>query len=320
MPSGAADVSGDVFADDAVAAMVAASRRPGPAAGVAELRHGARDRAVLRPPGPAVPVGDGTAGGVPVRVYGQGEDVIVFAHGGGFVLGDLDTHDAFTRRLAHATGRSVVAVDYRRPPEHPFPAAVDDVLTVLDQQLDRQLDRRRAGRVAVAGDSAGGFLAVQAALARRDRVDAQLLVCPLADVTLPAATQPSIAAKGTGYTLDIPQLREWISWWAPRGAPDPLTADLAGMPAALVVTAEHDPLRDGGVLYARRLTAAGVPVVHRTERGLVHNFAQSAHASPACADADARWLRDAARLLGRTPGRAPGATGADWSAASSPDA
>lgn len=280
---------GDVFADAAVAAMVAAARGPQPPVSVAELRRGSRDRAAHRPPGPAVPAEDTTVGGVGVRVYRQdGPGTVVFAHGGGFVLGDLDTHDAFTRRLAHATGRTVVAVDYRRAPEHPFPAAVDDVLTVLDRQP--------AGRVALAGDSAGAFLVIQAALARRDRVDAQLLVCPVADVTLPH-TQPSVTLKGTGYTLDVAVLREWIGWWAPHDAPDPLHADLTGMPPALVVTAEHDPLRDGGDRYAQRLAAAGVPVVHRTEPGLVHNFAQSVHASPACAEADARWLADAARLL-----------------------
>jgi acetyl esterase len=261
-------------------------------AGIATLRLAARDRAALRPPGPAMPVQDqtvdGAGAGIRVRVYQQGPDVIVFAHGGGFVLGDLETHDAFARRLAHATGRTVVAVDYRRAPEHPFPAAVDDVVTVLDH--------RSAARIAVAGDSAGGFLAIQAAMARRDRVDAQLLVCPVADVTLPA-TRRSIAEKGTGHGLEVAELREWIGWWAPDTAPDPLTEDLTGMPRALVVTAEHDPLRDGGNRYAQRLTTAGVPVVHRTEPGLEHNFAQSAHASPACADADARWLRDAARLL-----------------------
>jgi acetyl esterase len=280
-----------------------------PAATIAELRRGGRERAASRPPGPAMPIEDRTVGGVGVRVYHQsGADVIVFAHGGGFVLGDLVTHDAFTRRLAHATGRTVVAVDYRRAPEHPFPAAVDDVLTVLDHQT--------AGRVAVAGDSAGGFLVIQAALARRDRIDAQLLVCPVADVTLPAATQPSIVEKGTGYTLDIAELREWIGWWAPDQAPNPLTEDLTGMPPALVAVCEHDPLRDGGILYAQRLAASGVPVVHRTEPGLVHNFAQSAHASTACADADARWLRDAAGFLHPKAGGA----GADWLPASPPDA
>ncbi|GAA3193514.1 alpha/beta hydrolase [Dactylosporangium siamense] len=280
----------DVFADQAVAAMVAASREPQLAVSVAELRRGGKARAALRPPGPAMPVEDRTVGGVGVRVYHQsGDAVIVFAHGGGFVLGDLETHDAFVRRLAHATGRTVVAVDYRRAPEDPFPAAVDDVLTVLDAQT--------AARVAVAGDSAGGFLVVQAALVRRERIDAQLLVCPLIDVTLPAATQPSVAEKGTGYTLDVAQLREWIGWWAPEKAPDPLAEDLTGMPPALVAVAEHDPLRDGGSQYAQRLTAAGVPVVHRTAVGHVHNFAQSVHVSTACAEVDAQWLRDAAQLL-----------------------
>ncbi|MEV4510591.1 alpha/beta hydrolase [Dactylosporangium sp. NPDC049525] len=300
-----------MFADDATAAMVAASRVPGPPVSVADLRRGGRERAALRPPGPAMPVEDRTVAGVDVRVYLQGADVIVFAHGGGFVLGDLHTHDAFARRLAHATGRTVVAVDYRRAPEHPFPAAVDDVLAVLDRQT--------AARVAVAGDSAGGFLAVQAALARRDRVDAQLLVCPLIDVTLPA-TQPSVTQKGTGYTLDVAELREWIGWWAPHEAPNPLTADLTGMPPALVAVAEHDPLRDGGSLYAQRLAASGVPVVHRAAAGHVHNFAQSVHVSTACAEIDARWLRDATRLLSR-PGRdTTGGAGADWGPASRRDA
>ena len=293
----------DVFADGAVAAMVAASREPQPPVSVAELRRGGRERAVLRPPGPAMPVEDRAVGGVGVRVYHQeGDAVIVFAHGGGFVLGDLDTHDAFARRLAHATGRTVVAVDYRRAPEHPFPAAVEDVLTVLDAQT--------AARVAVAGDSAGGFLAIQAALARRDRVDAQLLVCPVADVTLPDS-QPSIAQKGSGYTLDIAGLREWIGWWAPGQAPNPLTVDLTGMPRALIAVAEHDPLRDGGSLYAQRLIASGVPVLHRAAGGHVHNFAQSVHASVACAEIDARWLLDATRLLSRSGRDATGGAGAD---------
>jgi acetyl esterase len=271
---------------------------------VADLRRGGAARAALRPAGPAMPVEDGTVGGVAVRVYRQGPDVIVFAHGGGFVLGDLDTHDAFARRLADATCRTVVAVDYRRAPEHPFPAAVDDVLTVLDRQ--------RAARVAVAGDSAGGYLAVQAALARRDRVDAQLLVCPVIDPALPATTQPSVPQKGTGYTLDVAELREWIAWWAPDGAPDPLAADLTGMPPALVAVAEHDPLRDGGILYAQRLAGSGVPVVHWTAAGLVHNFAQSVHVSSACAEADARWLRDGTRLLSGAGRDSAGGAGADW--------
>lgn len=254
---------------------------------VAALRRAGAERAALRPPGPAMPVHEDLIGQVRIRRYEQrGDGTIVFAHGGGFVLGDLDTHDAVVRRLAAATGRTVVAVDYRRAPEHPFPAAADDVLTVLDAQPP--------GRLAVAGDSAGGFLAILAALARRDRVDAQLLVCPVAGLTL---DQPSVAAKGTGHGLDAGELREWISWWAADAAPDPLTEDLAGLPAALVVTCEHDPLRDGGDRYASRLRTAGVRVVHRTEPGLEHNFAQSVHLSPACAEADARWLRDAADLL-----------------------
>ncbi|MEV0560693.1 alpha/beta hydrolase [Dactylosporangium sp. NPDC050588] len=260
---------------------------------IAGLRRGGRERAALRPAGPPMPVEDGTVDGVGIRRYEQrGPDTVVFAHGGGFVLGDLETHDAFARRIAEATGRTVVAVDYRRAPEHPFPAAFDDVLTVLDAVLKTRPD----GRVALAGDSAGGFLAILAALARRGRVDGQLLVCPVAEVALPA-TSRSVAEKGAGFGLDVAQLREWIGWWAPGAAPDPRSEDLTGLPPALVVTCEHDPLRDGGDQYAHRLRQAGVPVVHRTEPGLEHNFAQSVHQSAACAEADARWLRDAAGIL-----------------------
>ncbi|MET7397625.1 alpha/beta hydrolase [Dactylosporangium sp. NPDC005572] len=280
-----------MYADDYIASIVGPPP-PGPPATVDEvlaMRAGSRERARLRPPGPDMPVTSGQIGRISVRRYRQGPDRIVFAHGGGFVLGDLETHDAFCRRIAAATGHTVVAVDYRRAPEHPFPAAVDDVVAVVEHEL------ADGGRVAVAGDSAGGFLAIQAALRFRERLSGQLLTCPLADLAL---AEPSVAEKGSGYTLEIRDLREWLTWWAPDGAPDvsPLEADLTGLPPALVVTAEHDPLRDGGARYASRLRRAGVAVRHRTEPGLVHNFSTMTHVSTGSAAADHRFLADAAAL------------------------
>ncbi|GAA2629200.1 alpha/beta hydrolase [Dactylosporangium fulvum] len=276
-----------MFADAHLASLVGGPATRSTREDVPALRQASRDRAAARPAGPGMPVSDGVAGGVPVRTYRQQAGTVVFAHGGGFVVGDLDTHDAFCRRIAAATGRTVVAVGYRRAPEHPFPAAVDDVAAVVEHALGH-------GPVVVAGDSAGGFLAIQAALRFRGRLAGQLLVCPLADVTL---DQPSVAEKDTGFVLDIPELRDWISWWAPAGAVNPLEADLTGLPPAVVVTVEHDPLRDGGNRYAARLREAGVPVRHREEAGLVHNFPTLAHVSPGSAAADQRFLADAAELV-----------------------
>ncbi|SBV30087.1 acetyl esterase [Micromonospora krabiensis] len=244
-----------------------------------------------------MPTADGTIAGVPVRTYQPGSlPVIVYLHGGGFVLGDLDTHDAQVRRLAAATAATAVAVDYRRAPEHPWPAAVDDAVTVIAHLA------ADGTPVAVAGDSAGGLIAVLAALRLRGDVAlrAQLLVCPNADPTLGL---PSVVEKAHGWLLDADDLRRWVAMWLPddavRGSADvnALVADLTGLPPAVVVTAEHDPLRDEGDAYARRLADAGVPVVHRREAGLVHNFPSLRDVSPAAAAAEDRFLADAAALL-----------------------
>jgi acetyl esterase len=291
----------DFIADDELAAFLRAARAQ-PAVGepdVATSRQAARARAAARTPGPEVPTLDTTMAGVPVRVYPPGAvPAVVYLHGGGFVLGDLDTHDARARRLAVATAASVVAVDYRRAPEHPWPAAVDDAAGVV---------RRVAGDgtpVALAGDSAGGLIAILAALRLRDEVPllAQLLLCPNAD---PALRCPSVEEKGHGWLLDADTLRRWVGMWLPdpdtRDSPlaNPLVTDLRGLPPAVVVTAEHDPLRDEGEAYAVRLRAAGVPVTHRREPGLVHDFPTLRDVSPAAAAAEDRFLRDAAQLLGR---------------------
>ena len=241
-----------------------------------------------------MPTVDTTIADVPVRIYQPGgHAVVAYFHGGGFVLGDLDTHDAQVRRLAAATAATVVAVDYRRAPEHPWPAAVDDATAVVTQLAGDGTP------VAVAGDSAGGLIAILTAL-RQIPVVAQLLVCPNTDPTLRSA---SVAEKGQGWLLDADTLRRWVAMWLPdpglRASPltNPLVADLQGLPPAVVVTAEHDPLRDEGNTYAVRLRDAGVPVTHRCEPGLVHNFPTLRDVSPSAAAAEDRFLRDAAALL-----------------------
>jgi acetyl esterase len=266
---------------------------------VPTLRRGAEERAAKRKQGPDMPTVDTNVGGVPVRIYQPGAGtVVVYLHGGGFVLGSLDTHDAMVRRFAAATAATVVAVDYRLAPEHPWPAAVDDAVAVITEMAGGGTP------VAVAGDSAGGLIAILAALRVRGTVPllAQLLICPNAD---PALRSPSVTEKGEGWLLDAGTLRRWIAMWLPdpglRDSPstNALAADLHGLPPALVVTAEHDPLRDEGDAYAERLRAAGVPVAHRCEPGLIHDFPTLRDVSPACAAAEDRFLRDAAALLAR---------------------
>jgi acetyl esterase len=216
---------------------------------------------------------------VPVRHYQPGRPLtIVYLHGGFFFFGDLETHDARVRRLAAGTGASAVAVDYRRAPEHPWPAAVDDALAVFDG-LD--------GDLAVAGDSAGGLIGALLAERRRDRLRAMLLVCPNTDLTL---SRPSL--------LSEEEVALWVPDPADRAADSPLVrdvADLAGMPPTLIVTAEHDPLRDEGNDYAELLRASGALVVHREEAGLPHNLSDAA--------AEDRFIADARAILNGAAGR-----------------
>ncbi|MBC7734882.1 MAG: alpha/beta hydrolase [Bacteriovorax sp.] len=212
-------------------------------------------------------------GDIPLRLYRPlGSDattvlpVLVYYHGGGWVIGDLDTHDTLCRELANAAGCAVVAVDYRMGPEHRFPAAVDDVLAathwVRAQAGALRLD---PGRLAVGGDSAGGNLAAVVALAARDAGDLpiafQLLIYPATDMR---RGHPSHTTNGDGYVLT----RDTLAYFHDHYIADPahdldwrasplLHTDLAGLPPALVITAGYDPLRDEGLDYARALTEAG---------------------------------------------------------------
>ncbi|MEV1170405.1 alpha/beta hydrolase [Nonomuraea sp. NPDC049784] len=268
---------------------------------VAELREGTRRRAADRPQGPALTHVEDLHGpdGLPLRHYRPSEEarpLMVFAHGGAFIIGDLDTHDRTCRRIAHACDVEVLAVDYRRAPEHPYPAAIQDVTAVL----------RWARPVAVAGDSAGGYLATMACLRLRDASEpvpaVQILICPNTDLTL---SQPSIVDKGSGHSLDADFLASAIALWTPgpadRAHASPLlTPDLSGMPDTLIVTAEHDALRDEGDAYARRLAEAGARVTHRQEPGLEHGFIQNMDlTSPEAAAAHDRLFEDIKILMHR---------------------
>ncbi|MGW2019344.1 alpha/beta hydrolase [Streptomyces sp. NPDC001927] len=218
-----------------------------------------------------------TANGVRVRLYGPsagtGAPVIVFAHGGGWVLCDLDTHDGLCRELASRTGVSVVSVDYRRAPEHRFPAAEDDVHTVVEWAAERY-----GGPLFLAGDSSGGNLAAGAALRARDAggppVAGQLLFYPALDHRLDS---PSAEAYAEGFFHTTAHMRwYWEQYVGPAGDPvaasPGLAADLTGLPPTLVVLADCDLLRDEGLAYARRLSSAGVQAQVQLHTGVFHGF------------------------------------------------
>lgn len=248
----------------------------------------------------------GDASGRPsrVRVYSPptllpDPPALVYFHGGGWVLGDLESHDTLCSILASQTPCRVVAVDYRRAPEHPFPAAVDDALQAFDwvarHARELGIDRQR---IAVGGDSAGGHLAAVLcqACSRRPAGDdeaprpaAQMLLYPVTDS---ARDTPSYRLFARGFGLE----RETMDWFFRHFAPaldreggpsgdDPRISplrveDASGLPPALVVTAGFDVLRDEGRAYARRLQEAGVAVVHRQFDGLIHGFANMALVEP----------------------------------------
>ncbi|MDD7918878.1 alpha/beta hydrolase fold domain-containing protein [Actinomycetospora callitridis] len=220
----------------------------------------------------------GEAGGVPVRTHRPAtrtsDALVVFLHGGGWVLGGGDVYDAAADRLADDLGAVVAAVDYRLAPEHPFPAPLDDVLAAV-----RALVAHGSERYALVGDSAGANLAAVAALALRDEgraPDALLLVYPPPDFE---ARYPSLAENAEGYWISARDVRAcsklYLAGHDPRGDArlSPLRApSLAGLPPTIVATAGFDPLRDAGHAFADALIAAGVDARRREHPGLVHGF------------------------------------------------
>jgi acetyl esterase len=285
--------------DPAFAALLADKRselRAPPAhVSAADMRAGNKAYLVTAPKTPIHAVEDrvlpGPAGPLLVRIYRPTSQprlpVIVFCHGGGFVLGDLDTHDSICHRLARSSGCVVIAVDYRRAPETRFPGALDDCSAALRWIVADAASVDVDGeRLALCGDSAGGNLAAATALrANRDgpTVRHLALLYPMVD---PACETASMHAFARGHLL----ARDGVQWaWSqylsePADATNPLVALLraepAGFPPTSVVTAECDPLRDEGEAFAVRLQAAGVAVTTRRYAGMVHGFAALPQITP----------------------------------------
>jgi acetyl esterase len=207
---------------------------------------------------------------------------LMFFHGGGFVLGDLETHDRECRALANRAGCVVIAVDYRKPPEHPFPAAPEDCYAATRYVAEHPdafgID---PGRLGVAGDSAGGNLAAVVTLMARDRggprLAFQLLIYPGVDLT--DSERPSMREYGRDHFISI-EAMEWLnSHYVPRRedrrnpyASPLLAPDLSTLPPAFVMTAECDPIRDQAEAYAHRLEESGVPVRLKRYNGMIHPF------------------------------------------------
>lgn len=237
----------------------------------------------------------GPEGPLPARVYTpRGEasgarGLVLYCHGGGFVLGDLDTYDSVCRAICQESGSIVVSVDYRLAPEHPFPAAVEDCYTTL-AWVAAHADALGgdAQRIAVCGDSAGGNLAAVLALLARNEGPAicyQVLIYPVT-AEMPGDL-PSHKSFAEGYVLSLKAMRAFNAHYfgAAGRAPDfrgaPLMADdLSGLPPALILVGGYDVLRDDGVSYAKRLIEAGVPATLVEYAGLSHGFINMAAALP----------------------------------------
>jgi acetyl esterase len=250
---------------------------------------------------------DGATGPLAARLFGTGRTpapTIVYFHGGGWVAGDLFTHERQARTLAIEAEAVVVSVDYRRPPETPFPGAFEDCLAAT-RWVAKNIGTLGgdAARLAVAGDSAGGNLAAAVAQASRKggpRLAAQLLIYPATDLAgnYGAAAEnakfPSRQQNAEGYFLTGDAMRFFAGHYLPqlKDSEDPRAsplrnADLAGLPRAVITTAEFDPLRDEGEAYANALKKAGVEVAYFREAGMVHGYFGMGAASKA-ADAARR--------------------------------
>ncbi len=233
----------------------------------------------------------GLAGAIPARLFDARErrepgPAMVFFHGGGFVIGDLDTHASLCAEIARVLDLPVVSADYRLAPEHRWPAAPDDCEATARwvAESPAELDRRATSLV-LCGDSAGGNLAIVAAMDLRDRPAAVPVIvhAPIYPVVALGADLPSYRQFAEGYLLS----RASMEWFADAYDADlghqratPLVSDLSGMPPAVVITASLDPIRDQGRDYAAALAEAGVPVVFREAAGNIHGFASLRKAVP----------------------------------------
>lgn len=231
------------------------------------------------------------AGDVPVRIYtpvdAGASGLLVYFHGGAFFLGSLDTHDHVARSLARETGHRVISVGYRRAPEAAFPSGLEDCYAVVRWAAEQGSSLGwDGGNLAIAGDSSGGtFAAAIAAMAHDDGFDAithQILFYPSLDLDFDVDRYPSMRENAVGYGLETAGLKPFNAFYIDSGADpaDPLVSpikrdDLTGLPPALVITAEHDPMRDEGELYGRRLQQAGVETTVSRYDGANHGFVQN---------------------------------------------
>jgi acetyl esterase/lipase len=227
----------------------------------------------------------GPAGDIPYRLYAPTEASgpvpgFIFFHGGGMVAGSVATHDRVAATLAQATGCRLISVDYRLAPEHKFPAAVEDAIAATEY-VAREADKLGidAHRLVVGGDSAGATLAAVVCQYARDMgptISVQCLICPVLDFE---ETSPSREEFAANHLLEMATVEADLALYLPddveRGDPrvSPLRAvKFAGLPAAIIHTAEFDPMRDEGNAYAGKLVAAGVAVEHACHDGMIHNF------------------------------------------------
>jgi acetyl esterase len=257
---------------------------------VEEARQESAAMAAMQAPAEAVALVEdrtlpGPAGDIPIGIYtpfGNGPfPVLMYFHGGGWVLGNIESSDGLCRILANASKCIVVSVDYRLAPEHPFPAAVEDVYCATRWIAAHAADfGGDPSRIAVSGDSAGGNLAAVVAQIARDRgtpsIQFQLLIYPVTDA---ACDAPSYSENADGYFLTKVGMQWFWNHYVrndvDRSNPlaSPLrSANLAGLPPALVITAEFDPLRDEGERYADKMRAAGTPVQLSRYNGMIHGF------------------------------------------------
>ncbi|PXA85483.1 hypothetical protein DMC47_37490 [Nostoc sp. 3335mG] len=243
----------------------------------------------------------GPHGPIPIRRYvpeGEVHGICVYYHSGGWVIGDLDFADATCRRLAGAIGAELISVEYRKSPEHPYPVPLDDAYAALEWAATN-----RTGPIALIGESAGGNLAAACAIRARDRggpvIVGQFLVYPVTDHDFETESYREVG--GHDWMISTIDMRWYWDAYCPAGIDrtaaeiSPLRiADATGLPPAMVIVGELDPLRSEALAYADKLAAAGVPVVTRCDPGMLHGYLGATTAIPLAADAMAQaaeWLR-----------------------------
>ena len=250
---------------------------------------------MMRPVDPELPIFKsedqviaGAQGDIPIRIYTPEGDgpfgILINFHGGGWVIGDLDTSDAVCRQLATLAGIVVVSVDYRMAPEAPYPAAVIDAYEATQWAADNMANLNGNGKLALTGESAGGNLSAVVALKARDdngpKINFQCLLYPVTDCDM---SRQSYVDNGEGYLLETESMRWFWDTYCPdveqrkEAYASPLLADdLSNLPPALIITAEFDPLRDEGEAYADALNAAGTEANAVRYDGLIHDFMATA--------------------------------------------